>query len=354
MEMWEVQLRESICSPQMLAEQLNVDCEEIERVHGEFPLRITPYYLSLIKKKGDAIWKQAVPDIQELEGTGVDDPLSEEHDSPVKCITHRYPDRVLFYVSPFCAVYCRFCTRKRKVSDCRSVSNIDIQEGIQYIREHREVRDVVISGGDPFLLSDEKIEYILSSVRTIPHVQIIRFGTRTPVTLPFRITEKLCSILKKYHPVFINTHFNHPDEVTPESKRACQMLADAGIPLGNQSVLLKGVNDDPAIFKTLLQRLLEMRVRPYYIYQADLVKGTEHFRTPVSAGLNIVESLRGHTSGLAVPHYVIDAPNGGGKIAVIPNPIVTMTDDEILLKNYENKTFSYPNIRNVDVECAVV
>jgi lysine 2,3-aminomutase len=354
METWEQQLKDSICSPDMLAEQLNVDSKEIARVHAEFPLRITPYYLSLIKKKGDAIWKQAVPDLQELEGTGVDDPLSEEHDSPVKCITHRYPDRVLFYASPVCAVYCRFCTRKRKVSDCRSVSNIDIQDGIRYIREHREIRDVVISGGDPFLLSDEKIEYILSSVRKIPHVQIIRFGTRTPVTLPQRITESLCYILKKYHPVFINTHFNHPDEITPESKKACQMLADSGMPLGNQSVLLKGVNDSPAIFAKLLHKLLEMRVRPYYIYQADLVKGTEHFRTPVSTGLKIIESLRGHTSGLAVPHYVIDAPDGGGKIAVIPNPVVKMTEDEILLMNYEKKIFSYPNVRTADVECVVV
>jgi lysine 2,3-aminomutase len=233
------------------------------------------------------------------------------------------------------------------------VTNTNIEEGIQYIKEHKEIRDVVISGGDPFLLSDDKIEYILSRVRNISHVQIIRFGTRTPVTLPQRITPSLCKVLSKYHPVFVNTHFNHPDEITPESKNACLMLVDAGIPLGNQSVLLKGVNDEPAIFKKLYQKLLQIRVKPYYIYQADLVKGTEHFRTPVSAGLNIIESLRGHTSGLAVPHYVIDAPNGGGKIAVIPNPIVKMTDEEILLMNYEKKIFSYPNIRNVEAECMV-
>jgi lysine 2,3-aminomutase len=353
MELWEQLLKDSICTPRQLAEQLDIATDDIDRVHAEFPLRITPYYLSLIKKPGDAIWMQAIPDSQELEGSGVDDPLAEEHDSPVKGITHRYPDRVLFYVSPFCAVYCRFCTRKRKVSDCRSVTNANIEDGIQYIREHKEIRDVVISGGDPFLLSDDKIEYILSSIRKISHVQIIRFGTRTPVTLPQRITPSLCAMLSKYHPVFINTHFNHPDEITPESKKACLMLVDAGIPVGNQSVLLKRVNDNPVIFKRLFQALLQIRVKPYYIYQADLVKGTEHFRTPVSAGLQIIESLRGHTSGLAVPHYVIDAPNGGGKIAVIPNPIVKMTDEEILLRNYEKNIFSYPNIKNVEVECMV-
>lgn len=354
MEPWKLQLQDSICSPEMLADRLNIDIEEVDRVHSEFPMRITPYYASLIKTRGDAIWKQAVPDIRELEGTGMDDPLAEEHASPVKCITHRYPDRVLFYASPFCAVYCRFCTRKRKVGDCASVKSNDIEEGLQYIREHREIRDVVVSGGDPFLLSDERIEYLLQAIRAIPHVQIIRFGTRTPVTLPQRITEALCSILSKYHPVFVNTHFNHPDEITPESKKACQMLADTGVPLGNQSVLLKGVNDHPDIFRTLLHKLLEMRVRPYYIYQADLVKGTEHFRTSVSTGLKIIESLRGHTSGLAVPHYVIDAPRGGGKIAVIPNPVVKITDDEILLMNYEKKVFSYPNITSADVECVLV
>jgi len=353
MELWEHLVRDSICNPEMLADHLDIDIEEITQVHSEFPIRITTYYANLIKKRGDAIWKQAVPDILELEGTGCDDPLGEEHDSPVKGITHRYPDRVLFYVSPFCAVYCRFCTRKRKVSDCTSVTATDIKEGIKYIQDHPEIRDVVISGGDPFLLSDEKIEYLLHSIRSIPHVQIVRFGTRTPVTLPQRITESLCSILSKYHPVFVNTHFNHPDEITPESKKACLMLANAGIPLGNQSVLLRGVNDNPATFKTLLHKLLEMRVRPYYIYQADLVKGTEHFRTSVSTGLNIIETLRGHTSGLAVPHYVIDAPQGGGKIAIIPNPVVKITDKEILLMNYEKKIFSYPNTTPVEVECTL-
>ena len=354
MELWEQLLKDSVGNPEQLAERLKVDCEEITNVHSEFPLRITPYYLGLIKNKGDAIWKQAIPDFRELEGFGMDDPLAEEHDSPVKCITHRYPDRVLFYVSPFCAVYCRFCTRKRKVSDCHSVTDADIQNGINYIREHHEIRDVVISGGDPFLLQDDKIEYILSHVRMIPHVQIIRIGTRTPVTLPQRITVSLCTMLKKYHPLFINTHFNHPDEITAESTNACSMLADAGIPLGNQSVLLRGVNDDPEVLKRLMQQLLRIRVKPYYIYQADLVKGTEHFRTSVSEGLKIIESLRGHTSGLAVPHYVIDAPKGGGKIAVIPNPVVKENEEEILLVNYEKKVFSYPKIQNAIVECTLV
>jgi lysine 2,3-aminomutase len=343
MEEWKKQIRDSITTPEKVAELLNINCEEISKVHNEFPLRITPYYLSLIEEKDDPIWKQSIPDMQELCGSGFDDPLHEEHDSPVKGITHRYPDRVLFYVSPFCAMYCRFCTRKRKVSDPQSVKESDLLNGINYIRRHTEIRDVIVSGGDPFLLQDETIDYILGQLRAIPHLEIIRIGTRTPVTLPHRITPSLCTILKKYHPLFINTHFNHPKEITPESREACRMLADSGIPLGNQSVLLKDVNDNPVVMKQLLHKLLQIRVRPYYIYQADLVTGTEHFRTTVQKGLDIIENLRGHTSGLAVPHYVIDAPKGGGKIALIPNPVVEHNDDEIVLKNYEKNLFRYPS-----------
>lgn len=343
MEEWKQQIRDSVTTPEKVAEILDVSSEEISLVHSEFPLRITPYYLGLIQEKGDPIWKQSIPDLEELSGTGSDDPLHEEHDSPVTCITHRYPDRVLFYVSAFCAMYCRFCTRKRKVSDPHSVKESDLLNGINYIKRHTEIRDVIISGGDPFLLHDETIDFILGQLRAIPHIQILRIGTRTPVTLPHRITSSLCSVLKKYHPLFINTHFNHPTEITPESTQACRMLADAGIPLGNQTVLLKGVNDIPETMKTLMHKLLQMRVKPYYIYQADLVTGTEHFRTSIQTGLNIIESLRGHTSGLAVPHFVIDTPKGGGKIALIPNPVVVENDDEIILKNYEKKLFSYPN-----------
>jgi lysine 2,3-aminomutase len=342
METWKSLVRQSITSPDELAAALDIDAEELRRVQKEFPLRINPYYLGLIREKNDPIWRQAVPDMQELRGSGDCDPLHEEHDSPAPCITHRYPDRVLFYVSAVCAVYCRFCTRKRKVSDPHSVSDRDLLRGIEYIKNHREIRDVVVSGGDPLMLDDEKIESILSRLREIPHIQILRIGTRVPVTFPQRITEQLCGILKKFHPLFINTHFNHPREITAESRRACGMLADAGIPLGNQSVLLKGVNDDPETMKELVQKLLTIRVRPYYIYQADLVTGTEHFRTTVKKGFEIVRSLRGFTSGLAIPHYVIDAPGGGGKIALIPNPVIRATDDELLLENYEGNVYRYP------------
>jgi lysine 2,3-aminomutase len=342
MEAWKTLFQESITQPEDLAAALGLDVEELRRVQKEFPLRINPYYLSLIREKGDPIWRQSVPDVQELHGSGDCDPLHEEHDSPAPCITHRYPDRVLFYVSAVCALYCRFCTRKRKVSDPHSVSDSDLLEGIEYIKRHPEIRDVVISGGDPFMLADEKIEFILSRLRAISHIQILRIGTRVPVTLPQRVTQELCDILKKYHPLYLNTHFNHPREITAESRRACGLLADAGIQLGNQSVLLKGVNDTPEIMKELVQKLLTIRVRPYYIYQADLVRGTEHFRTTVKKGFEIIRSLRGYTSGLAVPHYVIDAPGGGGKIALIPNPVIQETDDDLLLKNYEGNIYKYP------------
>lgn len=340
-EDWRGLVNETVTSPEELARILEVDIEKIKPVHKEFPLRVNPYYLSLIREKGDAIWKQAIPDSQELKSNGVEDPLAEEEDSPVHNITHRYPDRVLFYVSSVCAMNCRFCTRKRKVGDPKSVYEDGIGSGLEYIRQHPEIRDVLVSGGDPLMLSDSRIEFILKSLRAIQHIEIIRIGTRVPVTLPQRITEGLCDMLKKYHPLYINTHFNHPREITPESKKACNMLADAGIPLGNQSVLLKGVNDKPEVMKKLVQKLLTIRVKPYYLYQADLVKGTGHFRTSVQTGLDIIGAIRGHTSGLAVPHFVIDAPGGGGKIALIPDPIVHFDDNKIVLKNYKGNIYIY-------------
>ena len=343
METWEQLIQQSVTTPEELAKILDLDVDEMKRIHKDFPLRANPYYLGLIKKKGDAIWKQAVPDIKELTSSGFEDPLSEEEQSPVPNLVHRYPDRVLFYVSAMCSMFCRFCTRKRKVGDPDSISAGVLEQGFDYIRQHREIRDVVVSGGDPLMLSDSKIDYILDNIRAIKHVQIIRLGSRMPVTLPHRITENLCAILKKYHPLFLNTHFNHPNEVTPESRKACQMLADAGIPVGNQSVLLKGVNDDPRIMKDLVQKLLSMRVRPYYIYQADLVKGTDHFRTSIQTGLNIIKALQGHTSGLAVPFYVVDAPGGGGKICLTPNPIVDYNKvGDILLRNFKGNIYRYP------------
>lgn len=343
MKDWKKLVQDTITQPEQLAKILDIDVEEIRCVHKSFPLRINRYYLSLIRKRGDAIWKQAIPDARELIDTGLTDPLSEEEDSPVPNIIHRYPDRVLFYVSSVCSMYCRFCTRKRKVGDPTSIQNNGIDQGFEYIRNHPEVRDVIISGGDPLMMDDDLIEFILKSISAIQHVEIIRIGTRMPVTLPQRITEKLCEILKKFHPLYINTHFNHPREVTPEAKKACTLLADAGIPLGNQSVLLRGVNDNPKVMKKLVQKLLSIRVRPYYIYQMDLVKGTDHFRTSVRSGLDIIESLRGHTSGLAVPHLVIDSPKGGGKIAISPNPIITFDDNDIILRNYEGNFYSYPS-----------
>ncbi|MCH8292421.1 KamA family radical SAM protein [Candidatus Poribacteria bacterium] len=343
MDEWKRLVRDTVNTPEKLAAALNVDVEEVRKIHEEFPIRINPYYLSLIEEPGDPIWKQVIPDSREMIHTGVEDPLDEEHDSPVPNVTHRYPDRVLFYVNYMCPIYCRFCTRKRKVGDPHSIPDNNVETGLQYISEHPEIRDVIISGGDPLMLTDRKIDYIVGGLRAIKHIEIIRIGSRVPVTLPQRITPELCAIFKKHHPFYINTHFNHPREVTPETTKACGMLADAGIPLGNQTVLLKGVNDDPEVMAELMKKLLAIRVKPYYIYQADLVVGTDHFRTSVKKGLEIISALRGHISGLGVPHYVIDAPGGGGKIALLPDPIVSFDDKEIKLRNYEGGVYSYPS-----------
>lgn len=270
------------------------------------------------------------------------DPLSEDEDSPVPGITHRYPDRVLFLVTDQCSMYCRHCTRRRMAGTTdKAMPREQILNAIQYIRETPEIRDVLLSGGDALLISDEQLEFILQELRKIPHVEIIRIGTRTPVVMPQRITTELCQMLKKYHPLYVNTHFNHPKEITAESKRACEMLVDAGIPVGNQSVLLKGINDCPQIMKVLVHKLLAMRVKPYYIYQCDLSQGIEHFRTSVSVGINIIEMLRGHTSGMAVPTYVIDAPGGGGKIPVGPQYLISRGPDRVILRNYEGVITSY-------------
>ncbi|MCX6709567.1 MAG: KamA family radical SAM protein [Candidatus Woesearchaeota archaeon] len=326
------------------------EIDEIKRISRTYPMRVNPYYLSLIKKKGDAVWAQCIPDIRELKDRfGFEDPLHEEIDSPVPGLTHRYPDRVLLLVKNQCSMYCRFCTRKRRVGDSlNEISKSQILRGIEYIRKHREVRDVVISGGDPLLLDDRQIEFILKKIRAIKHVEIIRIGTRVPCTLPQRITKKLCRMLSKYHPLYINTHFNHPDELTKESIMACGMMADAGIPLGNQTVLLKGINDKPETMKKLVQKLLVARVKPYYLYQADIVKGTNHFRTDVKTGIKLIHALRGFTSGMAVPHYVIDAPGGGGKTPVDLGYIVGEKYDrkgkyrKVVMRNYKKRIYEYP------------
>ena len=344
MEEWKRVLAESITKPKDLAKHLGVDPKDIEDVVGPYPMRITPTVLSTIKEKGDAIWKQVVPESIEMDDIDApDDPLEEDTDSPVPHLVHRYPDRVLLMVTNQCPIYCRFCTRKRLVGKPGFLKKGELDQAIAYLHEHTEVRDVILSGGDPLLLPDNLIERILKALRTIPHLEIIRFGSRVPGTLPQRITLELCEIIKKYHPIYMNLHFNHPDELTPEVKDACGRLADAGVPLGAQTVLLKGVNDDPDIMKRLMHQLLLARVKPYYLYQADLTKGTNHFRTTVETGLKIIQALQGHTSGMAVPHFVIDAPGGGGKIPILPSDyLLNLDENGAVLKNYENKTYHYP------------
>jgi len=313
----------------------------------KFPLAVTPYYLSLIDRQfyaNDPVFRQAFPSPQELHFGRFDmkDPLSEDDDSPVPGITHRYPDRVLFHISNVCAMYCRHCTRKRKVGDVDSIpGREEINNGLEYIRNNPVIRDVLLSGGDPLMLSDDYLDWILGELRSIPHIQVIRIGSRIPVVLPYRITDNLVTVLKKHHPLWLNTHFNHPREITTSAKAALAKLADAGIPLGNQTVLLAGVNDCPLIIKTLIQRLVENRVRPYYLYQCDLSEGLTHFRTPVGKGMEIMESLIGHTSGFAVPTYVIDAPGGGGKIPVMPNYLITLATNKVVLRNYEGVITTY-------------
>ncbi len=346
MENWQQILKRSLTSVEELVERFgeeNIDRTEVQKAVDAFNLRITPAALSLIREPGDPMWNQYVPTSAEnFIEDGIVDSLAEDADSPVLNITHRYPDRVLFLVSPVCASYCRFCTRRRKVGDPEKIPLNQYDAGLAYIREHTEVRDVILSGGDPLMLSDRRLEYLLSNLRAIPHLEIIRIGSRVTSHLPERITPELCDIIKRHHPVFINTHFDHPDELTPAAVKALGMLADAGVPLGCQTVLLKGVNDDPAVMKTLMQRLLKARVRPYYIYQADVVAGGEHFRTSVRKGLEIIQALRGWTSGLAVPHFVIDAPGGGGKIPLLPEYVQAITEDEVILRNYAGKEYRYP------------
>jgi len=320
---------------------------DLEQTIRQFPLSITPYYLSLIDimdMKNDPVYKQCFPSPEELNVEKCDmvDPLAEEEDSPVPGITHRYPDRVLFLVSNVCAMYCRHCTRKRKVGNVDYIPDREtILKGIEYIRSNPSIRDVLLSGGDPLMLPDDYLDWILSELDNIPHVEVVRIGTRVPVVLPCRITDDLVEMLKGHHPLWINTHFNHPKEVTPASREALRKLADAGIPLGNQCVLLAGVNDCPQIMKRLFQKLVQNRVRPYYMFQCDLSEGLSHFRTSVSKGIEIIENLVGHTSGFAVPTYVIDAPGGGGKIPVMPNYLISSTTNKVVLRNYEGVITTY-------------
>lgn len=340
---WHDLLSDSINTAEDLAKHMTVNIIGIRSVTELYPMRITPYYLALMINKGDHIRKQAVPDSREIEDiSGSEDPLCEEPQSPVPNLTHRYPDRVLFMVSNQCAMYCRFCMRKRKVGRAMTVTESTINAGMEYIGKNKEVREVVISGGDPLLLEDVDLNRILKELRSIRHVEILRLHTRVPCTLPQRITNNLAYILRQYHPIFINIHFNHPDEITGEAALACTTLADAGIPLGCQTVLLKGVNDDPSVMKKLMKKLLTVRVKPYYIHHPDVVRGTSHFRTTIKEGLRIMRSLGGYTSGLCVPQYMIDLPGGGGKVPLLPEYIKAVSDENLKVENYKGEIYRYP------------
>jgi len=347
---WRWQLRHRITTVEQMGEIIQLTPEEMEGIKqskGRLAMAVTPYFASLMDPTNAMcpIRKQAIPVDQESHLSKNDrvDPCGEDKDSPVPGLVHRYPDRVLLLVTDQCAVYCRYCTRRRLVgANERSITQGNFEEALKYLKSHRKVRDVLLSGGDPILLENERLEELLSRLRTVPHIELLRIGTRVPVTLPQRITTGLVRMLKKYHPLMISIHFTHPKEITDAVKRACGELADAGIPLGSQTVLLKGINDKPYIMKKLVHELLKVRVRPYYIYQCDLAMGTEHFRTSVATGIQIVEKLRGHTTGYAVPTFVVDAPGGGGKIPLAPVNLISRAKGKVVLKNYEGKLFEYP------------
>lgn len=357
---WHWQVKHRIQNAEDLQKYMPVSSKEtnaIESVLKTFRMAVTPYYLTLInplKGDKDPVYLQAIPQVEELHfgAHDLEDPLHEDGDSVVPGLTHRYPDRVLFLITDMCSMYCRHCTRRRFAGQKDSGSKMDnVELALDYIRNHPEVNDIVLSGGDALLVKDSRLEYIISELRKIDHVGVIRIGTRTPVVMPQRITDDLVNMLKKYHPIWVNTHFNHYKELTPEAKLALDKLADAGIPLGNQSVLLRGVNDCVQVMKKLVKRLIQVRVRPYYIYQCDLSQGIEHFRTPVSKGIEIIESLRGHVSGLAVPTFVVDAPGGGGKIPVMPNYLISQAPGKTILRNYEGKIATYYGPTHYDNDC---
>ena len=325
---------------------MGADLDEIDRVEQVYPMKVSKHFLSLIAEKDDPIWRQCIPKIDELYDVyNVPDPLSEARDTKVPGLIHRYPDRVLLMISTKCAMYCRFCTSKRTVGRVIQTPMEQIFNGIDYNRNHSEIRDVLLSGGDPLLRSNKELDIILRELRSIPHVEIIRLGTRVPSVMPERVTPRLVKVLKKYQPLYVNVHFEHPGEINPASERALGLLADGGIPLGSQSVILRGVNDDPSVMKELMQKLVKNRVRPYYLYLCDLVKGVEHFRTSIQTAFEIFHELQGHTSGLCVPHLIIDSP-GGGKIPVIPpDYLLGLNDDSAQISNYKGEIYEYPNPR---------
>jgi lysine 2,3-aminomutase len=353
---WHWQVRNRITKLDELKKVIRPTPDEEQGVVGAreaFRMAITPYFASLMDAydPGCPIRRQVVPTARELlvEAADREDPLGEEADSPVAGLVHRYPDRVLLVVTDQCPAYCRFCTRRRLVSRGRETVSLEKIDGmIAYVREHGEVRDALISGGDGLFVAQPVLEHLLRGLRGIPHLEIIRIGTRLPVYLPQRITPDLVEMLRRYHPLWINIHVNHPREITPEMAGACAMLADAGIPLGSQTVLLAGINDCPNVLKRLVQELVKIRVRPYYLYQCDLSEGIGHFRTPVGKGIEIIEHLRGHTSGFAIPTFVIDAPGGGGKVPVMPQYVMSQSDSRVVVRNYEGQMFSYPEPRHYE------
>jgi lysine 2,3-aminomutase len=349
---WHWQLRSRIRNTTGLSNIIQLTDDEknaISQIGDHLPVGITPYYASLIDPNdpADPIRKMMVPVSTELTRTEFesDDPLSEEKHMPVPGLVHRYPDRVLFLVTNFCATYCRYCTRARMVGQTGEYHfNTDqYQQALDYIAAHPEIRDVLLSGGDPLTMMDERLEWLLERIKAIPHIEMIRIGTKVPCVLPQRITLELCNMLRKYHPLFISIHFMHPVEITPEVSRACCMLADAGIPLGSQTVLASRINDDSKTMKKLMHELLKIRVKPYYIYACDPISGSGHFRTPVQKGLEIISGIRGHTTGYGVPTFVIDAPGGGGKIPITPDSVIGHDPNFVFLRNYEGKEFKYPD-----------
>ncbi len=340
---WKKILQNPVNNPAELAQFYDFDFTSLTPVCASFPMRINSYYLGLIQSVNDPIWQQAIPSPLELnDSVCLPDPLAEEALSPVPNMVHKYPDRVLFLVASECAMYCRFCTRKRMVgTEKMKITEESIEAGISYIRKNSQIREVLLSGGDPLLLSDERLDSLLTRLRAIPTLEIIRIGTRIPCTLPMRVTERLAAMLKKHHPLYINTHFNHPLELTQEATKACTRLADAGIPMGCQTVLLKGVNDDAETLKELFTGLLRMRVKPYYLFQGDLTKGTNHFRTHSSSGIKIMRQLIGSVSGMAIPTYALDAPGGKGKIPLTPDYIISR-EKELSFHNYCGELCTYP------------
>ena len=356
---WHWQMRHRLTSVADLMRVLTLTPEEEEgvaRALQHLRMAITPYFASLLDPRNPncPLRRQVVPTIHELQVAQADmaDPLSEDEHSPVPGLVHRYPDRVLVLVTDQCASYCRHCTRRRLVGAKQQVMSLEqMNRVVSYVAQHTEVRDVLISGGDPFIMSDRHIEYLLSRFRALPHVEILRLGTRVPVFLPQRITPELVAMLHRYQPLYVNIHFNHPAEITPEVKEACARLADAGIPLGSQTVLLRGINDCPHIMKRLMQLLLSIRVRPYYLYQCDLSQGIEHFRTSVAKGIEIIENLRGHTTGFAVPQFVIDAPGGGGKVPILPQYLISMSEGKAIVRNFEGRICAYSQPEDYHHQC---